>query len=147
MSSAVAIPETMFSLRRFGISGAVRRFSGHGGFAYLGSFRKTVADVGVGEQVLGVRRVVLNLLAQLADKGTQVIDFLAVVRAPDRSEQLAIGDRAAGMGHQVVEDVVFLAREVNRLAGAVDDAPGREHLNLADGKRRILRPEEGCRAK
>src|ERR1035441_1476395 len=80
-----------------GLSGTVRRFPRHGGFAYLGSFRETVADVGVGEQVLGVRRVVFNLLAQLAHKGTQVIDFLAVVRAPDRSEQLAIGDRAAGM--------------------------------------------------
>ena len=46
-----------------GISGAVRWFPGHGGFAYLRGFRETVADVGFGEQVLGVRRVVFNLLA------------------------------------------------------------------------------------
>ena len=46
-------------------------------------FGEAVADVGVGEQVAGVGGVGLNLLAQLTDEGAQVVDLLAVVRAPD----------------------------------------------------------------
>ena len=63
--------------------------------------------------------IVFDLLAQLADEGAQVLDFFAAVGAPDGGEQLGVGDDAAGAAHEAVENVEFLAGEVDGLRRAL----------------------------
>jgi len=64
---------------------------------------EAVADPGLGEQVLRSRRILLDLFSQLIHEYAQVLDLVAVIRPPDRLQQLRMGNRHVRMRHQILQ--------------------------------------------
>jgi len=83
---------------------------------------KAVANIDIGQQIAGIGGVILNLLAQLANEGAQVLDLFAAIGAPHGGEKPGVSNHAAGAAHQAVENIKLLAREVNWLAAPCDNA-------------------------
>src|SRR4051812_14590808 len=83
---------------------------------------ETVADPRLGEDVLGLRRVGLDLLAQLIDEDAEVLGLVAVIGAPLRLQQLAMSYRAAGVRDEVAQSLEFLRREADIFSIRVDFA-------------------------
>src|ERR1017187_3189579 len=53
-----------------------------------------------------------DLLPQILDEDAQVIHLVAIVRAPDRLQQLAVGNRFVGALGEISEQVQLFRREV-----------------------------------
>ena len=90
-----------------------------------------------------LRRVVAQLLPQLADEDPQVVGVPLVRLAPDGAQQLLVRDDAPGMHRQVAQQLELLARQVHRLAGDADGVARLVDHQLAhlDHRRRRV----GCR--
>jgi len=61
-------------------------FSSHTAARYLGAFRRQlepVADAGLGDHVPGLRRIVFQLMPQVAHVDPQVMGMICLVRTPD----------------------------------------------------------------
>src|SRR5262245_17084753 len=86
--------------------GVVQKTQGTG--RRLGPWMKAVTDPRLGENVVRVRRIRLNFLAQLADEDAQVFGLLDVVTTPDGTQQDAMRQHFAGMAEQIHQQVVFL---------------------------------------
>ena len=83
---------------------------------------KAVADPRLGENVVRVRRIKLNFLAELADEDAQVLGLLDVVTTPDSPQQNAMREHFPGMADQVYQQVVFLRRQMHLLTPYGDPA-------------------------
>ena len=79
-----------------------------------------IADTCLGANVPEPIRVRLQLLAELADHDTQVLDVDRP--APDLADQILVGEDLAGVLHQDTEHLVFARRQVDRVV-AEPDAP------------------------
>ena len=93
---------------------------------------ETIADIDIREEIDRTGRIVFDLLAQLANEGAQIFDLFPAIGPPDGGQQPRVGDHAPGTAHQAIEDVVFLAGEVNRLAALGDAAACGNEADLAD---------------
>jgi hypothetical protein len=51
---------------------------------------KAISDPWLGEDILGIIRVQLDLLPQILDEYAKVVDLVAVIRPPDRLQKLAV---------------------------------------------------------
>src|SRR3981081_1181924 len=96
---------------------AVRIFSG----SWLaGRQVQTVADPRFGQEVRGAGRLRFDLLSQLVDDHTKVVNLVSVVRAPDRLQKLAMGEHLVRVRDQVSEQLELLWREVHVAAARAD---------------------------
>ena len=80
---------------------------------------KAVADAALRQNVLRVRRVFLDLLAQVVDVQPDVVRLVAVLVAPDLRQQLIVRNCPARVLDQVVEQAVLGRAQLDPLA--VDD--------------------------
>ena len=92
---------------------------------------EAVTDSGFGQKVFGLGRVILELLAQVADIDAQVMAALDVGRAPDFAQQVALGQYLAGVAEQGGQQAVFDGRQMNFLARPQNDAPREVDRNSA----------------
>ena len=83
---------------------------------------QAVADAGFGLEVTGAGRVLFEFAAQLGDVDAQVLRLFGVLGAPDFVEQLALGDDAAGVFNEDLQEFVFIGGEVDFLAADGDQA-------------------------
>src|SRR5205823_13694903 len=79
-----------------------------------------------------VRRVRLDLLAQVAHTGPQVIDLVAVLGAPYTREQLTVQQHLAAVGGQFAQEFVLRRGQVNVLALPHDPSPRQVDGEVAD---------------
>src|SRR5579884_3533638 len=77
-----------------------------GGGASVGE-AEAVADAGLGEDVAGMRRIGLDLPAELVHEHVQVVQFFAVLRSPDAREQGPMRHHAVGVLGEVLERLVL----------------------------------------
>ena len=70
---------------------------------------EAIAHGGLGGEITRIGGIVLELLAELADNDPQVVRVLEVVRPPDLSQQVLLGDHAAAVPHEQGEDTELLA--------------------------------------
>src|SRR5690606_24069517 len=105
-------------MRRRGTSGDSPAGEGSGGRGPVRLASEEVADAGLGQQVGGVRWVALELLAQVADVGAKVLDFVPVLRAPDLGQELIVGDDAPALAGQRHEEAELGRRQVDVFATA-----------------------------
>jgi hypothetical protein len=75
----------------------------------------------------------------MADGDAQIVRIVGVRRAPDRRQDLLMGDEATGMAHQERQDVELLARQLG--LGAVDrhHPPRQIDTQAARRQHRLLR--------
>src|ERR1035441_6613301 len=59
-----------------------------------------VAHLRIGKKVFGTGGVVTELFPQLPDKSTEILQFAAVFRPPDGSQDARVGKRKSGVRHQ-----------------------------------------------
>ena len=74
---------------------------------------EAITNVGIGQQILRILRIVLNLFAQQSDKGAKVFEFASIFRSPDGFEQAGMRDGLAGVHHEVMKDFEFFRGEMN----------------------------------
>ena len=77
---------------------------------------EAIADPRFGEDVFRRGGVRLDLLAERPDQHAQVLRLIDRVRSPDRLQNGAVGQHAAGMLRQVGEQLEFLRRQPDLLA-------------------------------
>ena len=92
--------------------------SGHGDSLTFLAVRQRhiIPDAQLVEQETRLRRIGFQLAAQVADEGTQVRVFAAVVRPPHALQQFAMRQHFAGVARQLAEQFVFGGSEVNLFA-------------------------------
>ena len=71
---------------------------------------EAIPNPGLGEDVAGTRGVGLNLLAQVADKHTQVLILFDVVATPQRCEERAVRQHFSGMADEVDQQIKLFRR-------------------------------------
>src|SRR5215472_5897166 len=81
---------------------------------------EAVADAGLGEEVARVLRVGLELAAQAADVGPEVVRLLAVLRPPHPLEERGVVEDAAGAAGELDEQLVLRRRQLDLLTVASD---------------------------
>jgi hypothetical protein len=96
-----------------------------------------VTVVSVGQQVLWMPRIVFDLLAHLANKGSQLFEFISVLRSPHLFQQARMRDWLSGVKHQVVEHLEFLWRQVDIAPALLDPVLDRVELDLAEPDRAV----------
>ena len=84
-----------------------------------------VADARLGDEVPRSRRIGLELLAQGAEVGTQVVGLAAVRRSPDLVQQVALADQATVGAHQHVEQGPLVGGQVDVVAAPGSPGGGR----------------------
>src|SRR5580658_2758705 len=94
-----------------------------------------ISDTGFGDDIDRPVRMRLDLLAQEADEGAQILDVLGIGGAPDLLQHEAMGQHLAGMGREQPQYVEFLGRQLDRLAGAGDQALHQIDLEIAGDDR------------
>ena len=57
---------------------------------------KAVASPSIGNQEARLRGIGFDLLAQAVDENAQILQFVSIVRAPDRLKQFAMSNRLVG---------------------------------------------------
>ena len=67
-------------------------------------------------------RVALELLAQASHRDAQIVDMILLRRSPHRSQQVGVGENAAGVLGELGEHRIFLGRQMHRFAVALDAA-------------------------
>src|ERR1035438_46223 len=98
----------------------------------LHDIRESISEVTVRQQILRIRRVVFELLAQLIDKGAQIFQLAPELRTPHGAQQLRVRNRFPGVSHQVLQKIELLGGEMNRSLLLAHLAALGIHLNLAD---------------
>ena len=96
------------------------------------SGHEPVADAGFGDQVLGLGRIVFDLLAQLAHVDTQVVRVVRMAWSPHRLQQLPVGEHAVRMRRHVDQQAVFDRGHVQVFAIALDGAARQIDLHVAE---------------
>src|ERR1039458_1345816 len=90
--------------------------------------REAVAYPGLREDILGLPRTGLDLLAQLVDEDAQVFGLVAVVRAPHGLQKFAMGHGTAGVRHQVAQGLELLGREADRSEEHTSELQSLRHI-------------------
>src|ERR1700730_5958120 len=93
---------------------------------------KSIADAGLGEEILRPLRVRLDLLAQLAHVDAQVLCVGEV--APQLLEQKTVGEDLADAVNPQAQQLVFLGRELDLLLAGPDDPAHQIDRQLADAE-------------
>src|SRR6185437_2971644 len=102
----------------------------------LADWIELVADPGLGDEVPRVRRIGLELLAQLSHEHAQVLGLLLRGFAPHCLEQRAMAEHAIRMARHVHEQLELLRRQPHFVAAHVH-APGIDvDAEVADVERR-----------
>src|SRR5579872_1306404 len=99
---------------------------------------EAVADPRLGDEVLRVARIGLELLAQLAHEHAQVLGLLLRGLAPHGLEKRAVRDDAVRMPRHVDEEIELLRREAHFLAARVHAPTLEVDAEFADVERRDL---------
>src|SRR6185295_5610940 len=93
------------------------------------------ADAADGVDEAGILRVVAELAAEARDVDVERLRRAEPVRVPDLVDKPLARDDGAGLGHQHVEQLEFLARQIQLLAGHARFPPRAVHTNGAYLKR------------
>ena len=72
-----------------------------------------IANAWLGPEVARARRVGLELAPELEHEDAQIVRLIVVVRPPDLSEQLSVGNDVAGMPHEGRQELVLDRCEVD----------------------------------
>src|SRR6266436_2725734 len=83
---------------------------------------KAVSQPGLGQDVTGMRRILLELFAQLVDYYAEVLRCLTVIRPPNRLQHPLMRKRLPLLNDESAQDVEFLGSQVNSLATNVHDS-------------------------
>src|SRR6188474_2584981 len=98
--------------------------------AYLVTRLESVTDPGLGENVLWVGGIRLELLAQLADEDAQIFSLFSVIAAPDRAEQLVVGEHCTRVLNHEKEQFELFGCEVYLVSFDQDFVSGRINLEI-----------------
>ncbi len=113
---------------------------------------KAVSQPGLGQDVAGMRRILLDLFTQLVDYHAEVLRGLTIIRPPNRLQHPLMRKRLPLLNDESAQDVEFLGSQVNSLATNVHDSSleiDTQFRSLDLGKR-LLRseaPERGANAR
>jgi len=76
---------------------------------------ETVADAGFRHQEARPVGIAFDLLAQLANQDSQILDVVALIAAPDVLQKLIVRYHKPDMGRQDMEQAILLPRQAHRL--------------------------------
>src|SRR5690606_3514518 len=79
-----------------------------------------VADPRLVEDVFRIGRIVTELMAELADEDAEILRVGLVRLAPDRPQDVAVGEDAPGILRQHLEQVELLRRQLHRRSAEAD---------------------------
>ena len=120
--------------------------SGSGALSALDWQMEAVADARFSENVSWIVRFWFDLLSELIDDDVQILDFVAVVRAPHRLKDVAVRDSHAGVRDQVLKDLEFF--EPQGYIASVDGGMVSSEIDLdpikGDDTRAFLRCERNA---
>jgi hypothetical protein len=73
----------------------------------------------------------------------QVLEVVAILRAPDLGQEFRVKNHLARVGGQVLEKQPFRSRQLHQLAATSDDAPLQVHLDVVEADRSDAGAETG----
>ncbi len=97
-----------------------------------------VADTGFGQDVLRLRGIRFDLVAQLAYVDAKIVGFVHVRRAPHLPQQLLVGDDLPCVGHEHAEQFILRGREFHVVSSHLYDTPGKVDAEIAVDKDGII---------
>src|ERR1035438_2291653 len=112
---------------------------------HIGLRSESVAHLRIGKKVFGAGGVVTELLPQLADKSTEILQFAAVFRPPDGGQDARVGKRKSGVRHQKMKQFEFLGCQMNWRPRPFHQAPGRVQFDVSDPRSEERRVGKECR--
>ena len=90
-----------------------------------------IPDPGFGQKVLRLRRIFFNLFSQRFHVRAQIVKLGAILRSPDRTQQLGVSDEGPLMPHQECEQVELSRSEMDEFTIAVEQTAVEIKLKIA----------------
>ena len=81
----------------------------------IGGIAEAISQPRLGQNILRVLGIALDLFAKHPDVRSQVLEFAAILRAPDRSQELYVGERKSRILHHERKKIELFWRKVNFL--------------------------------
>lgn len=97
-----------------------------------------VSETAHGSQILGVRRIFLDLGAHALDMHVERLGVAHIIRTPDAVDQLVTRHHTALVLHEVFEQFEFLEREEHGFAAYGDLMLANLHDDIATHQRNIV---------
>ena len=88
------------------------------------ALHQPVSDRRLGQDMLGLRRIVLELLTQVAHVDPHVVAVLGVRGTPYLAQDLAVREHLAGVGDEQAQQAIFDRRQMNRRPALVTRSAG-----------------------
>lgn len=83
---------------------------------------KSVSQPRLGQNVIRIRGIFLNFLAQLVYHDAEILRLLGVVGSPDNLQQSPMGERLSLLNYERVQDVEFFWTQVDSVTADIDDS-------------------------
>jgi hypothetical protein len=89
----------------------------------IGLRPEPVTNLRIRDKVFGSRGVVAQLLSQLPDKRTEILQLAAIFRSPDRRQNAGMRKRKSSVRHQEVKQLEFLRSHVDFHPRSLNQSP------------------------
>jgi len=83
---------------------------------------KSVPQPRLGQNVMRMRGIFLNFLAQLVYHDAEILRLLGVIGSPDNLQQSPMGERFSLLNDQRAQDVEFFWTQVDSVTADIDDS-------------------------